>query len=143
MIENIKHKKKLYALIVRKKFRIKSGVNFFTSKDATQQFGYMKHKKNHLIMPHKHNKRLTKILITTEVIILFKGILRVDFYGKKNEYLFSKKVYAGDIIMLVNGGHGFKVLKNVEMLEVKQGPYSLAADKVKFNKTDEKKIKIR
>ena len=94
-------------------------------------------------MPHKHNKRLTKILITTEVIILFKGILRVDFYGKKNEYLFSKKVYAGDIIMLVNGGHGFKVLKDVEMLEVKQGPYSLAADKVKFNKTDEKKIKIR
>ena len=143
MIENIKYKKKLYALIVRKKFRKKSGVNFFTSQDATQQFGYMKHKKNHLIMPHKHNKRLTKILITTEVIILFKGILRVDFYGKKNEYLFSKKVYAGDIIMLVNGGHGFKVLKDVEMLEVKQGPYSLAADKVKFNKTDEKKIKIR
>ena len=143
MIENILHKKKLYALIVRKKFRIKSGVNFFTSREATQQFGYMKHKKNHLIMPHKHNKRLTKILITTEVIILFKGILRVDFYGKKNEYLFSKKVYAGDIIMLVNGGHGFKVLKDVEMLEVKQGPYSLAADKVKFNKTDEKKIKIR
>ena len=143
MIENIKHKKKLYALIVRKKFRIKSGVNFFTSQEATQQFGYMKHKKNHLIMPHKHNKRLTKILITTEVIILFKGILRVDFYGKKNEYLFSKKVYAGDIIMLVNGGHGFKVLKDVEMLEVKQGPYSLAADKVKFNKTDEKKIKFK
>jgi len=143
MIENIKHKKKLYALIVRKKFRIKSGVNFFTSQEATQQFGYMKHKKNHLIMPHKHNKRLTKILITTEVIILFKGILRVDFYGKKNEYLFSKKVYAGDIIMLVNGGHGFKVLKDIEMLEVKQGPYSLAADKVKFNKTDEKKIKFK
>jgi len=143
MIENIKHKKKLYALIVRKKFRIKSGVNFFTPQEATQQFGYMKHKKNHLIMPHKHNKRLTKILITTEVIILFKGILRVDFYGKKNEYLFSKKVYAGDIIMLVNGGHGFKVLKDVEMLEVKQGPYSLAADKVKFNKTDEKKIKFK
>ena len=94
-------------------------------------------------MPHKHNKRVTKILTTTEVIILFKGILRVDFYGKKNEYLFSKKVYPGDIIMLVNGGHGFKVLKNVEMLEVKQGPYSLAADKVKFNKTDEKKIKFK
>ena len=143
MIENIKHKKKLYALIVRKKFRIKSGVNFFTPQEATQQFGYMKHKKNHLIMPHKHNKRLTKILITSEVIILFKGILRVDFYGKKNEYLFSKKVYPGDIIMLVNGGHGFKVLKDVEMLEVKQGPYSLAADKVKFNKTDEKKIKFK
>mgnify|MGYP001368787776 CR=1 FL=1 len=143
MIENIKHKNKLYALIVRKKFRKKKGINFFTSKEATQQFGYMKHKKNHLIMPHKHNKRLTKILITTEVIILFKGILRVDFYNMKKAYLFSKKVYAGDIIMLVNGGHGFKVLKDVEMIEVKQGPYSLASDKVKFNKVDEKKIKAK
>jgi len=143
MIENIKYKKKLYALIVRKKFRRKSGINFFTSKEATQQFGHMKHKKNHLVMPHKHNKRLTKILITTEVIILFKGILRVDFYNMKKIYLFSKKVYGGDIIMLVNGGHGFKVLKDVEMIEVKQGPYSLASDKVKFNKVDEKKIKTK
>ena len=94
-------------------------------------------------MPHKHNKRVTKILTTTEVIILSKGILRVDFYDNKKKYIFSKKVYAGDIIMLVNGGHGFKVLKDVEMIEVKQGPYSLAADKVKFDKTDEKKIKIK
>ena len=85
MIENIIHKKKLYALIVRKKFRKKKGVNFFTSKEATQQFGYMKHKKDHLIMPHQHNKRLTKISITTEVIILLKGILRVDFYNEKKK----------------------------------------------------------
>ena len=143
MIENIIHKKKLYALIVRKKFRKKKGVNFFTSRDATQQFGYMKHKKNHLIMPHQHNKRLTKILITTEVIILLKGILRVDFYNEKKKYLFSKKIYDGDLIMLTNGGHGFKVLKDIEMIEVKQGPYSLSSDKVKFNKIDEKKIKIK
>ena len=143
MIENIIHKKKLYALIVRKKFRKKKGVNFFTSKEATQQFGYMKHKKNHLIMPHQHNKRLTKILITTEVIILLKGILSVDFYNEKKKYLFSKKIHGGDLIMLISGGHGFKVLKDVEMIEVKQGPYSLSSDKVKFNKIDEKKIKIK
>ena len=143
MIEKISHKKKMYALIVRAKYRKKSGINFFTSKESTQQFGYMKHKKNYLIMPHKHNKRLTKILITTEVIILFKGILRVDFYDNKKKYLFSKKIYACDIIMLVNGGHGFKVLKDVEMIEVKQGPYNLSADKIKFSKIDEKKIRIK
>jgi|TARA_Y100000031_G_scaffold156121_1_gene209360 hypothetical protein len=103
----------------------------------------MKHEKNYLIKPHKHNKRLTKILTTTEVIVLFKGILRVDFYDNKKEYLFSKKIFANDIIMLVNGGHGFKVLKNVEMLEVKQGPYSLSKDKIKFDSINEKKIKIK
>jgi len=143
MIENIYFHKKLYALIVRKKFRKLKGIKFFTPSNTTQQFGYMSHKKNHIILPHKHNKRLTKIATTTEVILLLKGVLRVDFYTEKKKYLFSKKIFAGDIIMLVNGGHGFKVLKKVEMIEVKQGPYSLSKDKVKFLNVDEKKIKFR
>jgi hypothetical protein len=143
MIEKILHKKRLFALIVRRQFRKKSGINFFTSKESTQQFGFMKHKKNHIIKPHKHNKRLTRILRTTEVILLLKGTLRVDFYNDKNKYLFSKIINEGDIIMLVYGGHGFKILKDAEMIEVKQGPYSLASDKIKFNTVDEKKIKFK
>ena len=82
-------------------------------------------------------------ILTTEVIIILKGILRVDFYNDNEKYLFSKKVFANDIIMLSSGGHGFKVLKDVKMIEVKQGPYSLSKDKVKFEKVDEKKIKIK
>ncbi len=143
MIEKVIHKKKLFALIVRGRFRKKTGINFFTENSATQQFGYMKHKKNYVIKPHKHNQRLTKILTTTEIIILFKGILRVDFYDNKKMYLFSKKIFGKDIIMLINGGHGFKVLKDVEMVEVKQGPYKLSRDKVKFDNVDEKKIRIK
>ena len=143
MIENILHKKKLYALIVRSKFRKKKGINFFTKKEDTQQFGYMKHDKDHEILPHYHKKRLTKVSMTTEVIIMLKGILRVDFYNPKMKYLFSKKIYEKDLIMLVHGGHGFKVLKDAEMIEVKQGPYSLSGDKVKFKKIEEKKIKFK
>ena len=136
MIENIKHKKKLYALIIRKKFRKKKGVNFFTSKEATQQFGYMKHKKNYNIKPHRHQRRKIKILYTTEIILILKGSLRVDFYDQKEKYLFSKIIRKNDIIMLVHGGHGFKVIKDVEMIEVKQGPYNLTKDKIKFNEVN-------
>ena len=143
MIEKIFNQKKLYALIVRNSYKKKKGVSFFTDKNATQQFGYMNHKKNYIILPHRHNKRQSKILLTTEVIIILKGILRVDFYNNKEKYLFSKKLYSNDLIMLSNGGHGFKVLKNVKMIEVKQGPYSLSMDKVKFDSVDEKKIKIK
>ena len=143
MIEQIKNQKKLYALIVRSRYRKKKGINFFTDKNATQQFGYMNHKKNHVILPHRHNKRQSKILLTTEVIIILKGMLRVDFYNDKEKYLFSKKLYSNDIIMLSSGGHGFKVLKDTQMIEVKQGPYSLSMDKVKFEKVNEKKIKIK
>ena len=143
MIENIKYKKKLFAIIVRGNYRNKKGISFFTPNNASQQFGYMKHKKNYAIKPHQHKKRLTRILSTTEVIIVLKGELRVDFYNHKKKYLFSKIIKKNDIIMLISGGHGFKVIKDVEMIEVKQGPYKLAKDKIKFDKIDEKKIKIK
>ena len=45
--------------------------------------------------------------------------------------------------MLVHGGHGFKVIKNVEMIEIKQGPYILSKDKIKFENINEKKIRIK
>ena len=143
MIEKIIHKKKLLALIVRGKYRNKKGITFFTPSESIQQFGYMKHKKAYIIKPHLHKKRLTKIFYTTEVILLLKGMIRVDFYNQFKKYLFSKILKEKDIIMLVHGGHGFKILKDVEMLEIKQGPYSLINDKIKFENVDEKKIKIK
>lgn len=100
MVEKIYNKKNLYALIVRRNYKKKKGVNFFTDKNATQQFGYMNHGKNHIILPHRHNKRFSKIELTTEVIIILDGILRVDFYTNKEKYLFSKKLFKDDLIML-------------------------------------------
>ena len=143
MIEKIIYKKKLYAIIVKGKYRNKKGLTFFTPNNATQQFGYINHKKDYIIKPHKHKKRLTKILTTTEVILILKGSLRVDFYTESKKYLFSKIINKGDIILLASGGHGFKVLKDVQMIEVKQGPYSLSKDKVKFKEINEEKIKIK
>ena len=130
-------------LIVRGRYINKKGISFFTPKESTQQFGYMRHKKSHIIKPHLHKKRKTRILYTSEVIFLLKGLLRVDFYSKRKNYLFSKILKPKDIIMLVKGGHGFKVLKEVQMIEVKQGPYSLSKDKVKFENINENKIKIK
>ena len=143
MIEKIIHKNKLLALIVRGTYTKKKGITFFTPNESTQQFGFMKHNKKHIIKPHLHKKRITKILYTTEVILLLKGVLRVDFYNYAKNYLFSKILKQKDIIMLVHGGHGFKALRGVEMLEIKQGPYSLIKDKIKFENVDEKKIKIK
>ena len=143
MIEKIIYKKKLLALIVRGRYRNKKGITFFTPRESTQQFGYMKHEKKYIIKPHLHKPRKNKISTTSEVIILFKGVLRVDFYDYKEKYLMSKKIFANDIIMLVNGAHGFKVLKSVEMLEVKQGPYNINQDKFKFEKVDENKITLK
>jgi hypothetical protein len=143
MVEKIIHDKKLYALIIKKYHSKKNGVNFFTPNYFPQQLGFMKHDKNKLIKPHYHKKKLTKILITTEIILIIKGLLRVDFYNDNQKYIFSKLLKKNQIIILMHGGHGFKVLKNVEMLEFKQGPYSLKKDKVKFDENLNQKIIIK
>ena len=143
MIKEIIHKKKLYALIIKETYQKKKGISFFTKNNANQQIGFMNHPKNYFIKPHNHQKRETKIFITSEVIILQKGKLRVDFYDTKKKYLFSIVVKKNQIIMLVHGGHGFKILEPVKMLEIKQGPYVSNKDKIKFDKIDEKRIKIK
>ncbi len=142
MIEKIKHKKKLLAIIIRKDYRKKKGITFFTPDNLNLQCGYMKHDKNHIIKPHLHLKRLNKIFYTSETIIILKGKLRVDFYDNKKNYLVSKILYSSEIISLISGGHGFKTLSPCEMIEVKQGPYSVLKDKKKFDETKLKKIKI-
>ncbi len=70
--------------------------------------------------------------LTQEVLFIKKGKLRVDFYDDYEDYLESVILEAGDVILLVSGGHGFKILEETEMIEVKQGPYSGEADKKRF-----------
>ena len=90
----------------------------------------MRHKSQTYIKPHTHKNYLRKIKKTTEILLIKKGSLRVDFYSKR-KYLFSKVVNKGKILILLEGSHGFKILKNCSMLEVKQGPYNPKKDKQK------------
>ena len=143
MIEKIIYNKKLLAIIIRKQYRKKKGIQFFTPNHLNLQCGFMSHKKDHYIKPHLHLKRLNKIFYTSETIILLKGKLRIDFYDNKKKYLFSKILNSSEIIVLISGGHGFKTLRSCEMIEVKQGPYLEKKDKKKFNENFNNKIKIR
>ena len=104
MIKEIIHKKKLYALIIKETYQKKKGISFFTKNNANQQIGFMNHPKNYFIKPHNHQKRETKIFITSEVIILQKGKLRVDFYDTKKKYLFSIVVKKNQIIIKARSG---------------------------------------
>ncbi len=141
MIKAISHKNLIYGYIIR--YTKKPGVNFLTPKSLSHQVAYISHKKKHLIKPHKHFKNIRRIEYTSEVLIILKGKLRVDFYSKAEKYLFSKIIKKNDIIILNKGGHGFRVLENVEMIEVKQGPYNIKSDKKVFDSIDDKIVKIK
>jgi mannose-6-phosphate isomerase-like protein (cupin superfamily) len=132
MIKNITYKKKTLALIIKNKYLKKRGINFFTNNNLSQQVAYLNHKKGHIIQPHLHKRRLKKIYDTSEVLVILDGSLKVDFYNNKKKYLFSKILSKNDIIILLTYGHGFKILKNCKFIEIKQGPYDVKKDKIKF-----------
>jgi hypothetical protein len=44
----------------------------------------------------------------------------------------SELLRAGDLIVFLAGGHGFRLLEDCVMLEIKQGPYSGVDEKTRF-----------
>ena len=100
-------------------------------------------KKNHKIPPHTHNKVKREVSLTQEVIFVKSGKVRVDYYDGDMNYLESKTLYQGDVVLLAGGGHGFQMLEDSEMIEVKQGPYSGDQDKKIFEPVDKDKLKIK
>lgn len=131
MIERIEFNGEQLALIVRDSFR-DQGIHFFTPGHLSQQLAYMRHPAGRIIQPHIHNPVPREVQYTQEVLFLRRGRLRVDFYTEGGVYLESRELGPGDVILLATGGHGFEVLDEVEMVEVKQGPYAGDADKTRF-----------
>ena len=127
IIHKITYKKKLYALIID--YNKKNGLNFFTDPKMTQQVAFMKYGSKKMIKPHFHKKFARVINKTSEVLIILKGVLRVNFYDKKIKVFKSFIVKKKQILILLDGGHGFEVIKPIEMIEVKQGPYKKYKDK--------------
>lgn len=142
MIEEIKYNNELLAIIVRNNFA-KDGTSFFTPNDFSQQFAFMKHSEGKIIQPHVHNPVKREVHFTKEVLFIKKGRLRVDFYDDFKNYLESRILSIGDVILLSTGGHGFTVIEDLEMFEVKQGPYAGDQDKTRFEGIDESEIKLK
>lgn len=131
MIEHITSHDSLLALILRHDFR-DPGVHFLTPHDLSQQLAYMRHPAGKIIEPHVHNPVSREVHYSQEVLLIRRGRVRVDFYDEAHRYLESRILEAGDTILLITGGHGFEVLEEVEMIEVKQGPYVGDGDKTRF-----------
>ena len=131
MIEHITHDGALLAIIVRAGFT-REGIEFFTPDEFSQQLAFMKHPAGKLIDAHAHNPVERSVALTQEVLFIRRGRLRVDFFGDDRAYLESVVLGPGDVILLASGGHGFEVLEELEMFEVKQGPYAGDADKTRF-----------
>ena len=140
-IEYIFEDDKLLAIILRTSFQ-KEGIDFFTPSDFSQQLGYMNRCKGYKIQPHIHNKVERTINYTQEVLFVKNGLVRVDFYKTDKTYYKSKLLNTGDVILLSFGGHGFEMLEDSEIIEVKQGPFAGNIDKSRFKFVSQNKLII-
>lgn len=141
MIEKIQNNGRELALIIRSDYH-EEGIHFLTPGDYSQQLAYMHHPAGKKIAAHVHNEVRRDIHITQEVLVIKAGKLRVDFYDEDRLYLESRILKKGDIILLVSGGHGFEALEDLEMVEIKQGPYAGDGDKIRFDGIDASEIKL-
>jgi mannose-6-phosphate isomerase-like protein (cupin superfamily) len=141
MITEIHHGGELLALIVSHRFS-EPGIHFFTPNDFSQQLAYMRHPAGKVIAPHVHNPVAREVQYTLEVLFIKRGRLRVDFYDADRNYLESRVLEAGDVILLATGGHGFEVLEELEMYEVKQGPYAGDHDKTRFSGINAQQVRL-
>jgi len=131
MIEQINHQGRTLAILLRSTYQ-NEGIKFFTPNDFSQQLAYMNRPEGYVIAPHVHNAVRREVQFTKEVLFIKSGKVRADFYDDDQNYLESRILNQGDVILLAFGGHGFEMLEASEIIEVKQGPYAGEADKSRF-----------
>jgi len=141
MIESVNFGDITLAVILRADYRAE-GIQFFTPNDFSQQLGYMNRPKGYVIPPHVHNPVAREVKFTKEVLIIRSGRVRVDFYDDDQNYLESRVLNQGDIVLLAFGGHGFEMLEASEIVEVKQGPYAGEGDKTRFSPISSEHIRL-
>lgn len=122
-IQTIEHDGKLLAHIYRSGLRTES-VRFLTPDFYTLQLGLIERTKGDIIIEHGHNPNIEyKVDTTQEFLYLEKGRLLVKISTDTFEPVSETVLEAGDFILLVGGTHGFEMLEDCRIIEVKQGPY--------------------
>lgn len=120
----------IMAIVIPANYKSK-GIDFVTSDEMLMQIAVMVHPKGHNIIPHYHNHIVREINYTSETLIIRDGILNVVLYENMKP-IYDFNISKGDIITLYSGGHGFTTVNDVDMVEIKQGPYIGEKDKTRF-----------
>ncbi len=107
--------------------------SFFTGGDASFQAGFVVYPAGGAVVPHVHLPVVRTVVGTSELLLVRKGRCIVDIYSEDRALVASRELETGDLVLSVGGGHGFRMLEDTVLFEVKQGPYSGQAEKARFD----------
>lgn len=103
---------------------IKKGLSFFSKDEEYIQVGTWEYDKNKDLLRHFHNETHRNIKRTYEVLYIINGEISAEIYDLNGEFVEKIRVSKGDILILLDSGHGYRILKDkTRVLEVKNGPY--------------------
>lgn len=105
---------------------------FVTPPDFKQQVGFVVYPEGGEIARHVHKPLERHLVGTSEVLVVKSGRCLVDIYDDDRELVATRELGSGDIMLMVGGGHGFRMLEDTVLLEVKQGPYTGIDEKEHF-----------
>ena len=127
--EDIKHNGSVIAKIFYRQ-PIQPGVHFYCENESSLQIGKQLRAKGEKIRPHRHRPVMVERKETLkEVLYIEKGKVKVTFYTDGWKEIGFRTLNIDDMVMLISGGHGFEILEETEMIEIKQGPYDPEATK--------------
>src|SRR5262245_49801069 len=108
------------------------GTTFLTPPEFKQQVGFVVYPAGGEIQRHVHRPLERHLIGTSEVLIVRRGRCEIDIYNNGRELVATRELGQGDIMLMVDGGHGFRMLEDTVFLEVKQGPYTGVEEKERF-----------
>jgi hypothetical protein len=122
-VEQIAHEGRCVACIVRARLAPEQ-TTFVTPNDWGQQVGFIVYKAGSEIARHRHRPLERRITGTSEVLVVRRGCCEVDLFTESGTLVCTRRLHAGDVIVMVSGGHRFRMIDDTVLLEVKQGPYT-------------------
>jgi hypothetical protein len=105
---------------------------FLTPPEFKQQVGFVVYPAGGEIQRHVHRSLERQLIGTSEVLVLRRGRCEIDIYNNERELVATRELCQGDIMLMVDGGHGFRMIEDTVFLEVKQGPYTGIDEKERF-----------
>jgi len=105
---------------------------FPTPPDFNFQVGFVVYPAGGEIARHVHRHLERRIVGTAEVLVVKKGRCLIDIYNDDRELVATRELRVGDVMLMVGGGHGFRMLEDTIFLEIKQGPYTGLDEKERF-----------
>ena len=130
-VEHITAGGALLACIIRAEARMDE-TTFLTPPEYNFQVGLVVYPAGGRITPHAHRPATRNVTGTFEVLLVREGRCEVDIYDASRERVATRELRAGDLMLVVEGGHGFRMLEDTTLLEIKQGPYTGEGEKEQF-----------